>query len=330
MQGHLFKSVTLVVIASHSQKSASKKSIASIKKQTHNLNLIVLDKNNNPDFNYPREINKIIKSANTDFLFIMTDDILLENNCLERLFESVDDETAIVTPIHKNSQGGIVYSGIYCHNNFPDFCITLIDKPEHLQEILCASGQVLLINLKICSHILLNPIFNQYYWDIDYSLRIWETGYKVFCTPHVSVTQLKQQSRNLDWSWKRERDIFAELWIKSSLLDKLEQKLMLQHPNLRSFKENINHIHQLSQNINSFDLTKKKMLIKYLTNIIKYLNTNQLTYRCIQSLINISTQRYKWYSYLPIPVQSTIYRYLKKMEKIYAYIHQKLLNKGVE
>src|SRR5207245_745625 len=105
--------VTVAVVTADLYKPHAQKCLSLLKKHTSRFDLIVFDNNGSRDFNHPREMNKATRTAKTDFLVLMDDDVLVEEGWLDGLLESVDGETAVVSPLHKDKDGNISHSGVY-------------------------------------------------------------------------------------------------------------------------------------------------------------------------------------------------------------------------
>jgi len=218
---------TVVVVTSDIRKKYAKRCISLIKKYTENFELMIFDNNNSKNFNHPTEMNKALRIVNTDFLVLMDDDVYVEKNWLEKLVDCVDDETALVTPLYKNKNGAISYSGVYLMGDGYGTHAHLIDIPDKARECQCLCSACLLVNMKKCRDILFNIAYKKYFLDLDYSLQVWERGFKVICTPEVIVTHLAGAtmlygSLRANSLVDEDRETFIKEWIESGRLVKLE------------------------------------------------------------------------------------------------------------
>ena len=111
---------------------------------------MVLDNNNCNDFNHPKEMNKILDMATTDFVVLMDDDVFVEEDWLDGLLKCVDAKTGVTMPMHKDKTGALSYSGVYLmgddygthahHIDVPDkprVCQTLCSAQLQRQSLCC-------------------------------------------------------------------------------------------------------------------------------------------------------------------------------------------------
>jgi GT2 family glycosyltransferase len=216
-------------------KPHAQKCLSLLKKHTSRFDLVVLDNNGSKDFNHPREMNKAIRTAKTDFLVLMDDDVLVEEGWLDGLLESVDSETAVVSPLHKDKDGNISHSGVYLLGDEWGTHAHLVDVPGEPRVVQCLCSACLLIDLRKTRGIFFTERYSKYFHDLDHSLQVWEAGYKVVCTPRSIVTHLAgatmpHGSVNSTLLWNRDIQIFAADWVQSGRLDRLRSGMFSRFP----------------------------------------------------------------------------------------------------
>jgi len=275
-QSDLSKSptVTVAVVTSDIRKEHARKCLASLKKYTSNFDLIILDNNNNRSFNHPTEMNKVLQIVKTDFLVLMDDDVFVEEGWLEGLLKSVDDDTGVVTPMYRDKDGAISYSGVYLKGDGLGTHAHLIDIPKEPRVTQCVCSATLLIDLKKCGNIFFDSSYRKYFLDLDYGLKVWEAGYKVVCTPYSIVTHLggatmpyiSEESSRLV---KSDANIFKEIWINSGRLDKIEKDEWSKFPLLKHLTEIPQRIDYLFKNADSLEFNRFKIEIESLLKEIK-------------------------------------------------------------
>jgi GT2 family glycosyltransferase len=227
--------VTVAVVTSDIYKPHPKKCLSLLKKYTSNFDLIILDNNNSKDFNHPREMNKVMRSIETDFLVLMDDDVFVEEGWLEGLLKCVDAETGMVSPMHKDGQGAFSYSGVYLLGNGTGTHQHHLDRIEKPRETEAACSACILIDMKKCGHLRFNTVYKKYFLDLDFSLQVWEAGYKVMVASESMVTHLG--GATMPWSssssrtlFSRDENIFVEMWGRSGRLKRLETGIWSQVP----------------------------------------------------------------------------------------------------
>ena len=266
--------VTVAVVTSDIRKEHARKCLASIKKYTSNFDLIILDNNNSRNFNHPTEMNKVLQIVKTDFLVLMDDDVFVEEGWLEALLKSVDENTGVVTPIHKDSSGAISHGGVYLKGDGLGTHAHLLDTPKEPRVTQCVCGAALLIDMKKCGNIFFDPSYRKYFLDLDYSLKVWEAGYRVVCTPYSLVTHLggatmpyiSEESSRLV---KRDANIFKEIWINSGRLAKIEKSEWSKFPFLEHLTEIPQRIDYIFKNADNMKFNGFKTEIESLLEKIK-------------------------------------------------------------
>jgi glycosyltransferase involved in cell wall biosynthesis len=228
-------SVTVAVVTSDIYKPHAQKCLSLLKKHTSRFDLVILDNNGSKDFNHPREMNKALRLAKTDFLVLMDDDVLVEQGWLDGLLKSVDSETAVVSPLHKDRSGKVSHSGVYLMGDEWGTHAHLVDVPNEPRVTQCLCSACLLIDLRKAAAIFFNESYRKYFLDLDYSLQVWEAGYKVVCTPwsvvtHLAGATMPHGSKASTLLLNKDISIFAADWIRSGRLERLKTNMFRRFP----------------------------------------------------------------------------------------------------
>lgn len=219
--------VTVAVVTSDIRKGYASRCINSIKTHTKNTELIILDNGRKKNFSHPAEINRIIEMSETDLLVLMDDDVFVEPGWLSGLTECIDEKTAVVTPVHKDKNGNISYSGCYISHEIKlgEHLLDLPSKPRYTQTYCSA---LMLMDLRKIKSILMNTDYKKYFFDHVHGLEVWERGYKAVCTPktiitHIAGATMTRFSPSIRDLYDNDFKLFENDWISSGRLEKLEK-----------------------------------------------------------------------------------------------------------
>jgi len=246
-------SVTVAVVTSDIRKPYARKCVALLKEFTEAAELLVLDNNGKKPFSHPVEMNRILKSVETDFLVLLDDDVYVGPRWLEGLLKCIDEKTAVVTPVHRDRNNAVSYSGIYITEEAAQG-EHLLDMPQGVREVQTYCSAIMLLDLRKIGHIFMNTNYKKYFFDQVHGLEVWETGFKVLCTPEVVVTHLsgatsKRFSSHIEQLYGDDRATFIKEWISSGRLSKLEEGIWHQVPLFREHKEIAEKIGYILQGI---------------------------------------------------------------------------------
>ena len=227
--------VTVAVVTSDIYKKHAQKCLTALKQHTRNFDLLILDNNNGGGFVHAREMNKVLRSVNTDFLVLMDDDVFVEAGWLEGLLAAVDAETGVVAPMHKGAKGTVSFSGAYMMGDEWGSHAHLTDTPATKRECQALCSALLLIDVSKCGQIFFDEQYKKYFFDLTHSFKVWEAGYKVVCTPEVIVTHvggatMSYQSQRSQLFFNRDLRTFVEEWIETGRLARLENLIWLKNP----------------------------------------------------------------------------------------------------
>ncbi len=245
--------VTIGIVTADYRSAYASRCISLVKRHTPpDFDLIILDNNRTRNFNQSRDDNKILRTAKTDYVVLMDDDVMVEAGWLEGMLRAIGNDTGVVAPMHRDKRGFLSFSGIYLMGDNFGTHAHLMDIPERPRETQCACGAILLIDMHKCGSVRFEEQYDKYFLDIDYSLKIWESGYKLIVTPEVTVTHLggatmphgSAESARL---FERDAKIFAGIWIKSGRLAMIEKDVWSRFPSLKSIvniPKKIEHLHE--------------------------------------------------------------------------------------
>jgi len=227
--------ISVAVVTSDVYKPHAQKCISSLKKYTSCLDLIILDNNGSKDFNHAREMNRAMRTAKTDLLVLMDDDVFVQQGRLDGHLESMDCETAVVGPLHQDANEKISHSGVYLSGDEWGRHAHLLDVPDEPRVVQCLCSACLLIDLSKTRGIFFDERYGKYFHDLDHSLKVWEAGYKVVCTPRSIVTHLAgatmpHGSAISTLLWNKDIQIFAADWIRSGRLKRLQTGIFSRFP----------------------------------------------------------------------------------------------------
>ena len=228
-------SVTIAVVTAGLEQPHARECIHRIKTHSGRAELIVLDNNRSTHFNHPREMNRILDAATTDYAVLLDDDVFVDEQWLDGLLRGIDADTGVVGPIHRGRDGSISHSGVYMAGDDWGNHAHLLDVPSQPRVVPMLCSACLLVDLRKCGHVRFNETYSKYFLDLDYSLQVWETGYKVVCSPFSPVTHLAgvtmpHGSSNSLQLWERDIVTFRQDWILNGRLERVEQDFMSRYP----------------------------------------------------------------------------------------------------
>ncbi len=233
-------SVTIAVVSADFRQAHSARCLSLLKEHASEAELILLDNNRSKDFNHPREMNKVLRAVRSDYVILMDDDVYVESGWLDGLLRAMEPDVGVVAPMHKGAAGNISFTGAYLMGDRFGTHAHLVDVPPSPRETPCACSACLLIHMRRVGDVRFNEAFSKYFLDIDYSLKIWETRYKLVCTPEVCVTHLagatlphgSPASQRL---WNKDLDVFVAEWVNTGRLSRLEDGVWLPNDRLAPF-----------------------------------------------------------------------------------------------
>jgi len=204
--------VTVLVCCKDILESITLQCIQSLKAKTlKSFDLIVLETVN---FNHPTDINKVFRILKTDCIVLVDNDVIvLSQGWLEKLLEIIlKDEVgqvqALIYPPDKSYYHAQTVMG---NDRF--------DKPADFLELSYACTAFTILKKSVIEEIgEMDANFMKWCFDIDYSWRIKEKGYRVLLDPRVEAYHLFGETINRNLSVKREAqrhdyEYFYQKWI---------------------------------------------------------------------------------------------------------------------
>lgn len=250
--------VTIAVVTSDLYKKHAQKCLAALKKHTKNFDLVILDNNNGGGFVHAREMNRVLRSVNTEFLVLMDDDVFVEAGWLDGLLANMEDETGMVAPMHKDGAGAVSFAGVYMMGDGWGSHAHLTDTPQSKRECQSLCSALLLLDLRKCGEISFDEQYKKYFFDLTHSFKVWEAGYKVICTPDVVVTHLggatmSYRSRQSQLFFNRDLKTFVAEWIETGRLDQLESQIWSKSPHLKLLTDIPRRINSVLGNVSGWE-----------------------------------------------------------------------------
>ena len=233
---------TVAIVTADMRGEHPRRCIESVKAHTSNYDLVILDNNRGGEFSHPREMNKVLATATTDFVVLLDDDVFVKPGWLEGMLRCVDEKTGAVTPMHKDEKGGLSYSGIYLAGDGKGTHDHTLDRPEGPRPMQCYCSAALLIDMRKCGHLRMDETYRKYFFDLVHGLQVWEAGYKAVCAADVAVTHLGgattvRGSEMSDHLWAQDHDLFIANWVRSGRLDALADGIWQQYPYIKSLAD---------------------------------------------------------------------------------------------
>ena len=234
--------VTVAVVTADLHGEHARRCIESVKKYTKNYDLIVLDNNRSRDFSHPREMNKVLRTAATDIVVLLDDDVFVTEGWLDGMMECLDERTAAVTPMHVDGDGNLTYTGMYLAGDGHGTHEHTREAPDRVRSVQCHCSACLLMDRRKIGHIRMDETYRKYFFDLVHSLEVWEAGYRCVLAPKVSVTHLGgattvRGSENSDGLLVQDRSLFIETWVKTGRLDRLSKGPWQEDPYTRVLTE---------------------------------------------------------------------------------------------
>jgi len=242
--------VTIGVVSADLRTPHARECIEQIKAHTTNYDLIFIDNNGDVNFNRSIEMNRLISICRTDYLVLMDEDVLVETGWLEGLLRCLRPGVGVVTPVHKNRDGGLTYAGIAMSPDDSGVHTHILELPLQPQRIQTLCSAIMLIDIPKCGHIRLEEGYFKYFLDIDFGLRVWEEGFEVVCSPfsritHLAGATLDQRSQRSARLFEEQRQRYLKNWVDSGRIRKLKQGIWRSIPEIHRLVEKGEEIERL-------------------------------------------------------------------------------------
>jgi len=229
----LKKPATSIILATADLTSnLAKKCLESIKKFTEDYELIIIDNNRAPDFNFGIEYNRAMKIAKGEYILLICDDVIVTEGWLDALIECAesDPKIGIVGAKMVNQNGKITHAGGFIQpfaGYAPVRVGHLLDDVEEERPVQYVCICCFLIKSKLIQEIgYLDEELLMNFEDPDYCLRAWEKGWEVMYTPkslvvHEEWAGVKKDMKLGAEILDRDRNLFVKKWILTGRLDRV-------------------------------------------------------------------------------------------------------------
>lgn len=212
--------------------SLAKKCIEAIKKYTEDYELIIIDNNRAPDFNFGIEYNRAMKIVKGEYTLLICDDVMVSEGWLDTLIKCAesDPKIGIVGAKMVNQEGKITHTGGFIHpfkGYTPVRIGHLLDDAKHERLVQYVCIACFLIKKRLVEDIgYLDEDYQMNYEDPDYCIRAWERGWKVMYTPrsivvHEEWTGVKKDLKRGVEILNRDRDLFVRKWVLTGRLERV-------------------------------------------------------------------------------------------------------------
>ena len=228
--------VSIGVVSADMRSDFARRCVDQIKANTSNYELILIDNNGDPGFNHAREMNRILSVCQSPYLVLMDDDVFVEPGWLEGSLRSMDDQVGVVTPPHVDRDGKLSYAGVVMKPDESGDHSHILEAPLETRRIQTLCSAIMVISMERCGHLRLDPNYSKYFLDIDFGLKVWESGFHVVCTPHTRVTHLAGATLEHQVGvplYEAQRKRYGELWVKSGRIQQLRRGIWQKVPDLQ-------------------------------------------------------------------------------------------------
>lgn len=230
--------VTIGVVSADSRREVPTRCLEAIKRHTANYELVLFDNNFSPRFNHAADMNRIMDACATRHLVLMDDDVLVAPGWLDALLGGLTGDTGVVGPVLTDAEGDVSYAGILFRPDRSGNHGHLFTPPAAPAPIMTMSSAVFLVDRARCGQLRFDETMPKYFLDLDYGLRVWESGAKLTLAPGVPVchiggaTLAYGQEENLR-QWEEQRRVFAAKWFETGRIDALAETAFAAEPALR-------------------------------------------------------------------------------------------------
>jgi len=169
--------------------------------------ILIISNEKNMGASYSRNVGiRTALEEKTDYILFLDSDVVIDRKAIRLLVESIDAYTELgaATPTVRyfedktKIQYSLVSIGLITGINKTPTCPNT-SLPVETQ---CSGGNIL-IKIKVAKKVgFFDPVYFIYYEDADYSLRIWEAGYKIMYVPQ-SIIYHKMPILSAEESTKR-------------------------------------------------------------------------------------------------------------------------------
>jgi GT2 family glycosyltransferase len=231
------RAVTVGLLTTDLEDPICKECIKRIKEHSPGHELLVVEYQSKKESSLPQELNRLLRAARRDRVVLLHDRVLVGPGWLDGLLRSLTPGVGVVTPVQRGLDEEQAYFGAVFHPAGSGHHGHLLGMPERPQPVLSFCNPVLLIDRMRCRHLLFDETQQQYCADLDFGLRVWESGLRVVCTPAAVVTNLAGISLPYGGAFaedvfEADRRLFVAHWMLSGRFQKLEVQVWRNVPEL--------------------------------------------------------------------------------------------------
>lgn len=240
------KKVTILLCSPDIRSDITRRGLDSLVQHTDPklYKLVLADNRRDVSFSHPHELNKCLKTLDTDYLVCLDDDVVLTPGWLEALLEAAERDPSIgaVGCVHTYADGTINHSGgtFYYTNGSWRSKQSVSPIEITVSSPYVCSACVLLRKTSLY----FDESYAKYRFEVDYCYRLWEMGLQVVVSPHQIHHLVNQQMLNKCGQNKEkvraahqlDEVVFSKIWYESGRLNALLETIRskLTHPDIKN------------------------------------------------------------------------------------------------
>jgi hypothetical protein len=182
--------VTIGMLTTDLEDPICEECIERIKAHSPGQELLVVEYHPEKGSSLSQELNRLLRAARRESVVLLHDRVLVGPGWLDGLLQSLSPGVGVVAPVQRGLDEQRAYYGAVFHPAGSGHHGHLLGIPERPQAVLSFCNPVVLINRRRCRQLLFDETQQQYFADLDFGLRVWESGLRVVCTPAAVVTNL--------------------------------------------------------------------------------------------------------------------------------------------
>jgi GT2 family glycosyltransferase len=217
--------VTVGLLTSDSLSAQCRRCLSAVERHSQNYELVLLERRNE-EFQPPRELNRLLATAASEYVVLLTDDVIPLPGWLDGLLRGIQPNVGAVIPLRQTCNQRSCHSGLWFSPDDSGHHGPILGKPAASGPILSFCNSPVLLDGAKCRHVLFDEGYSRFFFDIDLGLRVWEHGLQVVCTPEAVVTQqhgelLTGNNVATQAAFERDRLAFVSRWIATGRLQRL-------------------------------------------------------------------------------------------------------------
>lgn len=242
--------VTVAVLSADMHSPACRECVGSVKEHSSNHELLVLDHGGAKAYHFPRELNRLLSAARTEHVVLLHDHVRVTPGWLDGLLGAMTPGVGVVTPVQRGSDAEVSCYGAVFHPDGSGHHGHLRGMPNGVTPVLSFCSPVLLLDRMRCRHLLFDETHHHYFIDLDFGLRVWESGLRVVCNPEAVVTNLAGPLLPYGASlaedvFEADRRWFVTRWFENGRLRRVERDVWCHVPELDTLIRRADAVRQL-------------------------------------------------------------------------------------